>query len=91
MVLGVWRVVGSRGIGSVSGQVKCLGNGFTNLYMVGMRLWGDACAQWTAAQAFAFVAGVLWFASFVVGLLVWARRDRGTVAEGTVPAAAPAG
>ena len=52
-----------------------------------MRFWGNACGEWNAAQAFAFVAAVLWFASSVLALLAWAKRDRGTEAA---PAAAPA-
>ncbi|KAF1838753.1 hypothetical protein BDW02DRAFT_465340, partial [Decorospora gaudefroyi] len=37
------------------------------------------CGQWNAAQAFAFLAAVFWFASFVLGVVVWSaeKRDRG--------------
>lgn len=53
----------------------------------GIDLTDNYCGQWNAAQAFSFLAAVFWFASFVVGLLAWSRRDR-TVgdAEGAPPA-----
>lgn len=37
------------------------------------------CGQWNAAQAFSFLAAVFWFASFIVGLLSWNRKDRAPV------------
>lgn len=36
--------------------------------------------MWNAAQAFSFLAAVTWFASFILGLLVWAKKDKGAVA-----------
>ena len=71
--------------------MKCVGVGGEAdvlCVMLGMKFWGNACAQYNAAQAFAFIAAVLWFVSFVLGLLVWAKRDRsgGVAADG---AAAP--
>ncbi|KAH7405985.1 hypothetical protein DE146DRAFT_753974 [Phaeosphaeria sp. MPI-PUGE-AT-0046c] len=59
-----------------------------------IRFWGNSCGQWNAAQAFAFMAAMLWFVSFVLGLLAWAKRDRavGPLGEGTTgPAPAAAG
>lgn len=59
----------------------------------GLKFWENECAQWQAAQAFAFIAAVLWFASFVLGLLGWAKRDRHAtevVADGGEAAEVPA-
>ncbi|KAH8723123.1 hypothetical protein GQ44DRAFT_565463, partial [Phaeosphaeriaceae sp. PMI808] len=39
--------------------------------------WRSICGHWVAVQAFSFLAAVLWFASFVLGLPVWARANKG--------------
>jgi len=47
--------------------------------------WGDIsfrsnnCGQWKAAQAFSFISAVFWFASFVLGVIVYHKLTRGTV------------
>ncbi|KAJ4313554.1 hypothetical protein N0V94_006878 [Neodidymelliopsis sp. IMI 364377] len=41
-----------------------------------IRLSNNYCGQWNAAQAFSFLAAVFWFASFIVGILAWSKRDR---------------
>lgn len=48
-------------------------------------LTDNYCGQWNAAQAFAFLAAVFWFASFLVGVLVWSR-GRAPVATDGAPA-----
>jgi hypothetical protein len=45
-----------------------------------IRLRNSYCGQWNAAQAFSFLAAVFWFASFIVGIVAWSKRDRQTVA-----------
>jgi hypothetical protein len=54
-----------------------------------MALKNGVCAQWNGAQAFSFLSAVLWFASFVLGLLVWksAKVDRAAPADTAAPAA----
>ncbi|KAF1941542.1 hypothetical protein EJ02DRAFT_512340 [Clathrospora elynae] len=40
-----------------------------------MGLHDNLCGQWNAAQAFSFLSAVFWFASFVLGILVWKRAS----------------
>jgi hypothetical protein len=42
------------------------------------RFFNGGCGEWSVAQAFAFLSAVLWFMSFVVGLFVWSKRNKGT-------------
>jgi hypothetical protein len=52
-----------------------------------MALKNGVCGQWNGAQAFAFISAMLWFASFVLGLLVWKSLK---VDRPVVPADRPA-
>jgi hypothetical protein len=54
-----------------------------------MGLKNGMCGQWNAAQAFSFIEAILWFASFVLGLLVWKgiKADRAVPANAAGPAA----
>ncbi|KAF9698822.1 hypothetical protein EKO04_003156 [Ascochyta lentis] len=51
-----------------------------------IRLTNNYCGQWNAAQAFSFLAAVFWFASFIVGILSWSKRDRTPVTTDNAPA-----
>lgn len=54
--------------------------------------WGNIdltdnyCGQWSAAQAFAFLAAIFWFASFIVGILAWSKKKHAATAAEGVPA-----
>ncbi|KAH3950198.1 hypothetical protein HBH98_021440 [Parastagonospora nodorum] len=62
--------------GWFSGWLRC-GGGWADMWRWGP---GNKCGMWDAAQAFSFLAAVAWFVSFILGLLVWAKRDKGVVA-----------
>ncbi|PSN70405.1 hypothetical protein BS50DRAFT_632295 [Corynespora cassiicola Philippines] len=38
---------------------------------------GNTCGQWNAAQAFSFLSAIFWFASFLLGIIVYHRLSRG--------------
>ncbi|KAF2703915.1 hypothetical protein K504DRAFT_485401 [Pleomassaria siparia CBS 279.74] len=45
---------------------------------------GDQCGQWKAAQAFSFMSAIFWFASFILGIIVYHRLSKRVVAtDGT--------
>jgi hypothetical protein len=56
-----------------------------------MALKNGMCGQWNAAQAFAFLSAIFWFASFVLGLLVWKSAARRPVGGVAAPAPATTG
>jgi hypothetical protein len=47
-----------------------------------MTLRNGLCSKWNAAQGFSFLSAVLWFVSFILGLLVW--RGAGRKRDGQV-------
>jgi hypothetical protein len=49
------------------------------------RFFNGGCGQWSAVQAFAFLSAVLWGVSAVLGLLVWARRNKTNGEGGVMP------
>lgn len=51
-----------------------------------MSLRNGLCGKWNAAQAFAFMAAILWFISFIMGVLAW-KRHGATSARGPTAAA----
>jgi hypothetical protein len=52
------------------------------------RFFNGGCGQWSAVQAFAFLSAVAWGVSAVLGLVVWARRNKAGVEGRAVPAGA---
>jgi hypothetical protein len=54
--------------------------------------WGNIdltdnyCGQWNAAQAFAFLTAIFWFASFLVGILAWSKAKHAAAATDGAPA-----
>ncbi|KAF2793795.1 hypothetical protein K505DRAFT_35500 [Melanomma pulvis-pyrius CBS 109.77] len=50
----------------------------------GIAVRGDYCGEWRAAQAFSFISAIFWFASFILGVIVYHKLSRRTVAtDGT--------
>ncbi|KAF2255070.1 integral membrane protein [Trematosphaeria pertusa] len=44
---------------------------------------GNYCSKWNAAQAFSFLAAIFWFASFLLGIIVYHKLSRPVATDGT--------
>jgi hypothetical protein len=52
-------------------------------YWEGIYLHGNYCGKWNAAQAFSFLSGIFWFASFLLGIFTYDKLRRNATVDGT--------
>jgi len=48
-------------------------------HWAGITIRGSYCGQWKAAEAFSFISAIFWFASFLLGVIVYHKLSRDPV------------